>query len=170
AQPQRARQLQRHDCGQNRLRPERRVRLGAPNCWVRRTQRTVDCPPSLFSAPRLSTRTLQRYRCSAVCGTDGTATTGVGPRPVVTAAGRCSLCITLRLLTTVEGVFENQLLLAIVFQQHGILIEGPDFSSELDAADQINRDGGFVLPNRVQKGVLNILCRLVLHVPISCFL
>jgi hypothetical protein len=67
-------------------------------------------------------------------------------------------------------VFENQLLLAIVFQQHRIFVEGPDFSGELDAADQVNRDWGLVLANGVQKCVLDILCRLVLHVPISCSL
>src|SRR5579863_8445942 len=67
-------------------------------------------------------------------------------------------------------MFENQLFLAVVFQEHGVFIKRPDLSCQLDAADQINRNGGFVFPNGVQKGVLNILCRLVLHVPISYFL
>jgi hypothetical protein len=67
-------------------------------------------------------------------------------------------------------VFEDQLLLAIVFQKNGILVEGTDLTGELDAADQINRNGGLVLANRIQKSVLNILCRLVLHMPISYFL
>jgi hypothetical protein len=64
-------------------------------------------------------------------------------------------------------VLEDQLLLAVVFEQHGIFVEGPDLSGELDAANQINRDRGFVLADGVQEGILNVLCRLVLHVPIS---
>src|SRR5579859_2407688 len=69
-----------------------------------------------------------------------------------------------------DRVLEDQLLLAVVFQQHGILVERSYFSSELYAADQINGDGGLVLADRVQEGVLNVLCRLVIHVPISCSL
>jgi hypothetical protein len=69
-----------------------------------------------------------------------------------------------------NGVFKYQLLLAIVFQQHRIFVEGPDFTGKLHAAYQVNRDRGFVLTNGVQKRILNILCRLVLHVPISCSL
>src|SRR5579863_953736 len=68
-----------------------------------------------------------------------------------------------------NGVLEDQLLLAVVFKKHGILVEGPNFSGELDAADQVNGDGGLVLANRIQEGVLNILCRLILHLPISYF-
>jgi hypothetical protein len=66
-------------------------------------------------------------------------------------------------------VFEDQLLLAVVFKQHRVLIEGADLSGQLDAADQVNRDRSLVFANGIQEGVLNILCRLVLHVPISCF-
>ena len=65
-------------------------------------------------------------------------------------------------------MFKDQLLLAIVLQKHGILVKGTDLSSELDAADQIDRDGCFVFADRVQKRVLYILCRLVFHLPISC--
>jgi hypothetical protein len=67
-------------------------------------------------------------------------------------------------------VLENQLLLAIVLEEHGILIEGPNFSGKLDAADQVNGDWGLVLANRIQEGVLNVLCRLIFHLPISYFL
>jgi hypothetical protein len=66
-------------------------------------------------------------------------------------------------------VFKDKLFLAVVLEEHGILIEGPDLSRQLYAADQVYGDRGFVLPHRVQKGILNVLCRLVLHVPISCF-
>src|ERR1700728_4578283 len=66
-------------------------------------------------------------------------------------------------------MLEDQLLLAVVLQQHRILVKRADLSGQLDAADQVDRDGSFVLADRVQEGVLNVLCRLVLHVPISCF-
>jgi hypothetical protein len=69
-----------------------------------------------------------------------------------------------------NGVLEDQLLLVVVFQQHRILVERADLPGQLDAADQINRDGGLVLADRVQECVLNVLCRLGLHMPISCFL
>src|ERR1035438_6771530 len=68
-----------------------------------------------------------------------------------------------------NGVFEDQLLLAVVFQKHGIFVEGPYLSGELDAADQIYGDRGLVLANRIQECVLNVLCRLVFHMPISYF-
>src|ERR1700722_2979231 len=69
-----------------------------------------------------------------------------------------------------DRMLEDQLLLAVVFQQHRILVKRPDLSSQLDTADQINGDGGLVLADSVQECVLNVLCRLVVHVPISCFL
>jgi hypothetical protein len=62
-----------------------------------------------------------------------------------------------------NSVLENQLLLTVVFEEHGILIEGPDLAGKLDAADQVNRNGGFVLANGIQEGVLNVLCRLIFH-------
>src|SRR6266567_4865230 len=60
-------------------------------------------------------------------------------------------------------VFEDQLLLAVVLQENRVLIEGPNFTCKLDATDQVNGDWSFVLPNRIQESVLNILCRLVFH-------
>jgi hypothetical protein len=66
-------------------------------------------------------------------------------------------------------VFEDQLLLAVVLQEYRVLIEGPNFPREFDPADKVNGDWGFVLPNRIQESILNILCRLVFHVPISAF-
>jgi hypothetical protein len=45
---------------------------------------------------------LLRYRCSAVAWDIEGIGTGDGPIPVETAVGRCSLWITLRLLTTVD--------------------------------------------------------------------
>jgi hypothetical protein len=66
-------------------------------------------------------------------------------------------------------VLEDQLLLAVVLQKHRVLIEGPDLAGELDPADKVNSDGCFVLPNRIQERVLNILCRLGIHGPISSY-
>jgi hypothetical protein len=60
-------------------------------------------------------------------------------------------------------VFEDQLLLAVVFQEDRVLIEGPNLPRELDPADKVNGDWGFVLPYRIQESILNILCRLVFH-------
>ena len=59
-----------------------------------------------------------------------------------------------------DRVLEDQLLLRVVFQQHRILVEGADFPCQLDAADQVNRNGAFVLSDRIQESILNILCRL----------
>jgi hypothetical protein len=47
-------------------------------------------------------------------------------------------------------VFEDQLFLAVVFKQHGILVKGANLSGELDSTDQVNCDGGFVLADSVQ--------------------
>ena len=60
-------------------------------------------------------------------------------------------------------VLEYQLLLAVVFEEDRVLIEGTDLSRKLDTTDQVNGDGGFVLPYRIQESILNILCRLVFH-------
>ncbi len=69
-----------------------------------------------------------------------------------------------------NGVFKNELFLTIVLKQNGILVERPDLSSQLYTAHQVNRYRRLVFANRIQKGVLNILCRLVIHVPISIYL
>jgi hypothetical protein len=66
-----------------------------------------------------------------------------------------------------DCVFEDQLFLAVVFQEHGILIERTNFPGELNSTHEINCDGCFVFTNCIQESVLNILRRLVVHVPIS---
>src|ERR1700691_1240065 len=67
-------------------------------------------------------------------------------------------------------MLENQLFLAIVFKQHGILIERAYFACEFNSADQVYRDRSLIFADRVKKRVLNVLCRLIVHVPISQFL
>src|SRR3984957_3950878 len=67
-------------------------------------------------------------------------------------------------------MLENQLLLAVVFKQNGIFIEGPYFACEFDSADQVYRDRSLIFADRIKKRVLNVLCRLIVHVPISNFL
>ena len=67
-----------------------------------------------------------------------------------------------------DRVLDDQLFLAVVLQEHGVLVEGADLTGELDAADQVYRYRGLVLANRIQECVLNILCRLGFHaLPIS---
>ena len=66
-------------------------------------------------------------------------------------------------------MLENQLLLAVVFQQHGILVKGAYFACEFDSADQVYRDRSLIFADRIKKRVLNVLCRLIVHVPISNF-
>ena len=48
-------------------------------------------------------------------------------------------------------MLENQLLLVIGVQNHGILIEGTNTSGKFDPAEQINRDNGLVFAGRVEK-------------------
>src|ERR1700724_2109037 len=67
-------------------------------------------------------------------------------------------------------MLENQLLLAIVFKQHGVLVERAYFACEFDPADQVYRDRSLIFADRIKKRVLNVLCRLIVHVPISHFL
>lgn len=57
-------------------------------------------------------------------------------------------------------MFEDKLFLVAIFQQNRILIEGADLSRKLDSANQVNRDQRFVFADGIEKGVLNILCRL----------
>jgi hypothetical protein len=66
-------------------------------------------------------------------------------------------------------MLENQLLLAVVFKQNGIFIKGAYFACEFNSADQVYRDRSLIFADRVKKRVLNVLCRLIVHVPISNF-
>ena len=59
-----------------------------------------------------------------------------------------------------DGVFENQLFLIAVFEQHGVFVEGTNLARKLDTADQVDGDERFVLANGIEEGVLNVLCRL----------
>ncbi len=59
-----------------------------------------------------------------------------------------------------NSVLEDQLLLAVVFQQHGVFVERADLSGELYAADQVDRDGALVFADSVEKRVLDVLRRL----------
>src|ERR1700753_1203796 len=68
-----------------------------------------------------------------------------------------------------DGMLENQLLLAVVFQQHRILVKGAYFACEFNSADQVYRDRSLIFADRIKKRVLNVLCRLIVHVPISNF-
>jgi len=60
-------------------------------------------------------------------------------------------------------MFENELFLVVRLQHNGVLVEGPNASAKLYPAHEINRDGRLVFASSVEKGVLNILCRLGFH-------
>src|ERR1700728_4023450 len=66
-------------------------------------------------------------------------------------------------------MLENQLFLTIVFKQHGVLVERAYFACEFDSADQVYRDRSLIFADRIEKRVLDVLCRLIVHVPISNF-
>jgi hypothetical protein len=66
-------------------------------------------------------------------------------------------------------MLENQLLLAVVLKQHRILVKRAYFACEFDSADQVYRDRSLIFADRIKKRVLNVLCRLIVHVPISNF-
>src|SRR5271155_3115418 len=68
-----------------------------------------------------------------------------------------------------DGMLENQLFLTVVFKQHGVLVERAYFACEFDSADQVYRDRSLIFADRIKKRVLNVLCRLIVHVPISHF-
>ena len=57
-------------------------------------------------------------------------------------------------------MLEDELFLRIGFQQDGVFGERPDFARELNATDQVNGYCALILADRVQEGVLNVLCRL----------
>jgi hypothetical protein len=59
-------------------------------------------------------------------------------------------------------MLEYQLLLAIVFKQHRILIERAYFACEFNSADQVYRDRSLIFADRIEKRVLDV--------PISQFL
>src|SRR5271154_78275 len=64
-------------------------------------------------------------------------------------------------------MLENQLLLAVVFKQHGVLVERAYFACEFNSADQVYRNRSLIFADRIEKRVLDVLCRLIVHVPIS---
>src|SRR5438270_6698512 len=66
-----------------------------------------------------------------------------------------------------DSVLEDQLLLIVGLENHGILIKGTDAAAELHTAKQIKRYRNAVLTRGVQKSVLDILRRLGFHLPIS---
>jgi hypothetical protein len=68
-----------------------------------------------------------------------------------------------------DCVLEDQLFLRVVLEQYRILIEGTYLACQLYTADEVDGDGAFVLADRIQEGILNVLCRLGIHGPISSY-
>jgi len=66
-------------------------------------------------------------------------------------------------------MLEDQLFLRVVFEQNRVFIKGTNLACQLDAANKVDGDGAFVLADRIQERILNILCRLGIHGPISSY-
>src|SRR5579864_8055218 len=62
-----------------------------------------------------------------------------------------------------NGVFKDQLLLVVCLEHDRILVEGPNTARQLHSAQQINSNERFVFTSGVQKRILNVLRRLVVH-------
>jgi hypothetical protein len=60
-------------------------------------------------------------------------------------------------------MLEDQLLLRVVFKQNRVLVERAYLARELDSADQIDRNRALVFADRIEKSILDILCRLGFH-------
>ena len=67
-------------------------------------------------------------------------------------------------------MLKDELFLVVGLQHHRILVERPNPARQLDPADQVNGDGGFLFAGGVQKRILDVLRRLVIHLPISFIL
>jgi hypothetical protein len=65
-----------------------------------------------------------------------------------------------------NSMLENELFLIVGFQDYRILIKGPNAAREFHATEQINGDLDSVLARSVEERVLNVLCRLIFHLPI----
>jgi len=58
-------------------------------------------------------------------------------------------------------MLENELLLTVRLQNHGVLVKGADAARQLHTAEQINRDARSLFAGRVKEGILNVLRRLI---------
>src|SRR5215468_6231108 len=67
-------------------------------------------------------------------------------------------------------MLEDQLLLIVGLQHHRILVERPDPARQLHPTQQIDRDVELFFAGRVEEGILDILRRLVFHLPISLYI
>lgn len=61
-------------------------------------------------------------------------------------------------------MLEDQLLLIVVFQKNGVFIERANPARKLDATYEVDRDWTLVFANSIQERILNVLCRLGIHV------
>src|SRR4029077_4058463 len=60
-----------------------------------------------------------------------------------------------------DGVLEDELLLTVRLQHHGVLVKRADAARQLDPAEQVNRNAGSLFTGRIKEGILNILRRLI---------
>ena len=57
-------------------------------------------------------------------------------------------------------VLEDQLFLRVILEQNRVFIEGTYLACQLYTANQVDSNGAFVLADRIQERILNVLCRL----------
>ena len=63
-------------------------------------------------------------------------------------------------------MLEDELFLIVRFQYDGIFVKRTNTARKLDAAEQVNGDLRLVFAGSIEERVLNVLCRLVFHLPI----
>ena len=64
---------------------------------------------------------------------------------------------TARLRDRRDGVFENQLILRVCFQDQRKLVKALDAAQEFGAIHQVDRDLNFFPPREIEEAVLNVL-------------
>src|SRR5579859_7646957 len=60
-----------------------------------------------------------------------------------------------------DRVLEDELLLTVRLQHHGVLVEGADAARQFHPAEQVNGDACSLFAGRVKEGILNVLRRLI---------
>ena len=77
---------------------------------------------------------------------------GGGGRRLSQLAGRPT-----RLRNRRDGVFENQLIVRVCFQDQRKLVKALDAAQEFGAIHQVDRDLNFFPPREIEEAVLNVL-------------
>jgi len=59
-------------------------------------------------------------------------------------------------------MFEDELLLTVRLQNHGVLVERADSARKLHTTQEVDRDAGSLFAGCVEEGILYVLRRLVI--------